>query len=760
LLAVIAAYAFHHERLFAQQLWTPEGGERFLIYSAIYWTIAALFLFLAPRWLGPAAAGFAVGYAIWWSGLAAPFAVLYLLGSCFFLGKILWREADDATAILLGLAAWMLAVWIALHFSINTRPVYLVAFGLPYLRARPTRVTSFRATFGFALLLYFLLAYFFVSLMPEVSADGLSMHLALPMAVAHDHRWAFDFRHYTWSLMPAGGDAVFTAAYVLGGEAAATLMNFGLLVLIAAMIFQASQRWLAAALFASTPLALLVTGSLFVENVWAAMVLGAVLALVRYSESGKTAELRAAGVFFGAALAVKLIAAIFIAPAVCMAAFVAWKHGRLRQLLPAAALLAFFAAPPYVYSWAKSGNPVFPFANAIFRSPYFGTTESFSDPRFTAPISWRTPYDVTFRSGKYFEGQPGGAGFQYFLLLLPAAIFVRRRAALLSLAMGAGAAILLLVFLPNLRYLYPALPMLSIAIGGLLDRWRGAATVAFTLVAALNAWFLGASGWYHKDFAVFRKTQIASYVASAVPERALIDRLNREAPSQPAAFFSSGAVAGLNGLAFTDSWHTNDYWERLRAAQTSAGVADILRRLGIRHIVAPVSLQAAYPLFETFLREWARPDGPPVGRMSLFDLREAPVETQRSLTALAPGGYDDLDSRIEYNGAWIHDPQFAEAANGSITYCNIPAAWFRLAFEGSGITYIFTKAANRGIAQISIDGIVQGRIDMYSAVTQWRSQKSFTGLAPGMHLFEVRVLGEKNPAASQSFVDIDSISVP
>jgi hypothetical protein len=654
----------------------------------------------------------------------------------------------------------MLTVWIALHFSINTRPVYFVAFGLPYLGARPTRVGSFRATFGFALLLYFLLAYFFVALMPEVSADGLSMHLALPMAVAHDHRWAFDFRHYTWSLMPAGGDAVFTAAYLLGGEAAATLMNFGIVVLIAAMVFQASRRWLAAALFASTPLVLLVTGSLFVENVWAAMVLGAALVLVRYSESSKTAELRAAGVLFGAALAVKLIAAIFIAPAVFIAAFAAWKHGRLRQLLPAAALLAFFASPPYIYSWAKSGNPVFPFANAIFRSSYFGTTESFSDPRFTAPISWRTPYDVTFRSGKYFEGQAGGAGFQYFLLLLPAAIFVRRRTARLSLAIGGAAAILLLIFLPNLRYLYPALPMFSIAIGELLDRWPRAAFGAFTLVAALNAWFLGASGWYHKDFAIFRKAQLSSYVASAVPERELIDRLNREAPGQPAAFFSSGAVAGLNGIAFTDSWHTNDYWERLRAAQTSAGVTDILRALGIRHIVAPASLQAAYPLLETFLQEWARPDGPPVGRMALFEVRDKPVETSRALTAFPPGNYDDLDARIEYNGAWIHDPQFAQAANGSVTYCNIPGAWLRLAFQGSAITYVFTKAANRGIAQVSIDGIVQGRIDMYSAITQWRSQKTFTRLAPGVHLFEVRVLGEKNPAASQSFVDIDSISVP
>jgi hypothetical protein len=818
-LVAMGAYGLFHERLLAEPLWTPEGRTRFLVFSAIYWVAAGVLWRFGRRWLAPAAAAFVLGWTIWWCGLLAPLATLYLLGSCFFLGRIFWRESDAATAILLGLAGWMFAIWIALHFAVNTPLVYWIAFAIPYLAA-PRRLAYARGSDtgvegglqparGFSLappsgtkvprglksalqkllavnplLLYFLLAYWLATLKPEVSADALSMHLALPMAVARDHRWAFDFRQYSWALMPAGGDAFFTAAYLLGGEAAARLANFGLFVLICAAIYYASRRSLAAALFASTPLAFLVTGSLFVENVWAALILGGVLALIRYDQGGKPQDMRAAGALFGAALATKLTAAVFLLPASVLAVYAAWKRKQAWPLIAAAALLALFALPPYGYAWAKSGNPVFPFANAVFRSPDFDTTQSFSDPRFAAPLSWRTPYDVSFRTGTYLEGRGGGGGFQYFLLLAPAAIFVRRRSAQLCLAVAAAGAILIFAFLPYLRYLYPALPLFSIAFGGLLDsgdtspgglprkpRHNGTLLLArvagpvplwptaFAALAALNAWFLSAAGWYDRDFALFRKSQIASYLESAAPERALIDRLNREDSGEPAALFSSDTIAGLHARAYSAGWHTWAFWEEMGRARTSSEVAAILRRLGIRHIIAPASERGDQPAIESFLHEWAEPDGPRTGRMALFRLRDSPVTIPRALTSLPPGQYDDLDEHIEYNGPWIHDRQFVAASQGTLTYCDVSGAGLRLEFEGAEIDYIFTTAPNRGIAEVSIDGVARARIDMYSRQTRWRAHRLFEGLGAGPHLFEVRVRNEKNPASSGTFVDLDAVVV-
>jgi hypothetical protein len=773
-LAALTTYGFLHERLFAQLMWTPVGERRFLIYTAVFWAAAGSVLWLAPRWIGVIAAGFALIYTVWWSGVAAPFAALYFFGSCFLTGRIFSRRADAATATLLGMAAWMFAIWIALHFPINTRTTYAIALAVPYVwqaRKLPSggRVLceSRKEASGLALLSFLLMAHWLIALKPEVSDDGLSMHLALPMAVAHDHRWTFDFQQYSWSLMPVGGDGIFTAAYLLGGETAARLTNFGLLVLMTAMVIRVSRQWLppgrvfvAGALFASTPMVQLVTGSLFVENVWAAMILGASLAIVRFEKEGDAVELRIAGVLFGAALAVKLIAAIYLAPAAVIAIWIAVRRRAVGALLSAALLLAILAVPPYLYAFVKSGNPVFPFINNIFRSPYFDATKSFTDRRFVAPMSWHTFYDSTFRSGMFFEGQGGGAGFQYLLFLIPAAVLLRRRELWPLLAIGGTATIGLFAFLPNLRYCYPALPLFSIAIASLLDEWPSVTTAAVALTF-VNAWFFPASGWYQNDFAPFRRDQVAAALENSAPERKLIDYLNQSAPGEPVAFFGSDVVAGLRAPAYTDTWHAYAYWSQLSAARTAAEAAAVLRERNIHHIVAPLSLQTPVPLLDTFLREWAAPDGVTNGRMGLFRLRETPSLTPRDSSPFPPGHWDDLDQRIEYTGAWIHDRQFTEPLAGSVTYSNVPGDSLRLSFTGSAITYIFTKALNRGIALVLIDGNERARIDTYSKEIVWRSERVFTTarIGAGTHTLEVRVLEKKNPASSGTYVDLDGIVV-
>ncbi len=528
-----------------------------------------------------------------------------------------------------------------------------------------------------------------------------------------------------------------------------------------AMVIRASrQSLLAGALFASTPLVQLVTGSLFVENVWAALILGASLAIVRFENEGEATELRTAGALFGAALAVKLIAAIYIAPAAGIAIWIAIRRRAFRPLLAAALLLAILAAPPYLYAFLKSGNPVFPFVNNLFRSPYFDATKSFTDRRFVVPMSWHTFYDSTFRSGMFFEGQGGGAGFQYLLLLIPAALLWRRRELWPLLAIGGTATIGLFAFLPNLRYCYPALPLFSIVIGGLLTEWP-AITALAVAVTAVNAWFFPASGWYQNDFAPFRRDQVIEGLENSAPERKLIDYLNQSAPGEPVAFFATDVVAGLHAPAYTDTWHAYSYWTQLSAARSAAEAAAVLRERSIHYILAPVSLQTPVLLLDTFLREWAEPTGVTNGRMALFRLRETPVIAPRDNSPFPPGHWDDLDQRIEYAGAWIHDRQFAEPLAGSVTYSNVPGDSLRLSFTGSAITYIFTKALNRGIALVLIDGNERARIDTYSKDTVWRSERVFPAgrLGARTHSLEVRVLEKKNPASSGTYVDLDAIVV-
>ncbi len=770
LLLAAGLYGFLHERLWAQSMWSQAGQDRFLAYTAVFWISAGAILLLRPRWMGPVAWAAALLYVAWWSGPAAPIAVLYFLGSCLCLGRLFSDDSEAPVAILLGAAVWMSVIWTALHFPINARGVYVAGLAAPYLlgvrsmtvAARKIRLPGRAEAAALAVLLFVLFAHLLAALKPEISADGLSMHLALPMAVAREARWGFDFRLNSWAVMPAGADSLYTAAYLMGGEAAAHLLNFAFLVLTCVLLASAARRWvspaqawLVAALFASTPLVQLVTASLFVENVWAAMILAATLSLARYWEEGRLRALLLVAVFTSAAVSVKLIAAAFAAPIVCLAAFALFRRRAWRVLPIAAGLLILFAAPPYVYAFAKTGNPIFPFANAVFRSADFDTTKSFSDPRFTTPLSWKTPYDLTFQSRNFMEAQGGASGFQYFLLLLPAILCARRRDQWIVVAVIAVAGGIILAILPNLRYLYPALPLAGLALAWLeppVVLWVGA-----PLLVALNLWFLPSSGFYNGDFALFRHADIQPYIERMAPARVLIADLNLRAPGEPVAFFSTDETGDLRGPAYTDSWHSERYWHRIQQAQNPQEIALILHELGIQHIVAPRSRHASLLTVELFLRRWLEPVREPVGSLGLF--RMSSVVHEPDHTPFDPGRYDDLEERIQYSGSWLHDVQFPESWEQSITYSKRPQDAFRIDFKGTAIAYVFTRAANRGIAEVRIDGRLQDPVDEYSARTEWQSKQRFAGLAPGRHSLEIRVSGQKNPQSSGVFVDLDAFVV-
>jgi hypothetical protein len=129
-------------------------------------------------------------------------------------------------------------------------------------------------------------------------------------------------------------------------------------------------------------------------------------------------------------------------------------------------------------------------------------------------------------------------------------------------------------------------------------------------------------------------------------------------------------------------------------------------------------------------------------------------------TPFAPGRrYEDFEARIKYNGSWVHETKFPLTSSQSVSYSQKPGDNFQIAFTGSAITYIFTQAVNRGIAEVMIDGQPVDRISLYSLETVWQAKHRFGGLKPGTHTFEVRVSGEKDPHATGTYVDLDAFEV-
>ena len=72
---------------------------------------------------------------------------------------------------------------------------------------------------------------------------------------------------------------------------------------------------------------------------------------------------------------------------------------------------------------------------------------------------------------------------------------------------------------------------------------------------------------------------------------------------------------------------------------------------------------------------------------------------------------------------------------------------------------MYTKAPNRGVASITVDGVDQGKLDLYSPGVEWQARKKLCCFGPGKHMAVVRVTGESNPRSSGKFVDLDSFEV-
>jgi hypothetical protein len=136
----------------------------------------------------------------------------------------------------------------------------------------------------------------------------------------------------------------------------------------------------------------------------------------------------------------------------------------------------------------------------------------------------------------------------------------------------------------------------------------------------------------------------------------------------------------------------------------------------------------------------------------------APVKVSGE-TAVPRGAYDDADPRMQLREPWTHDLQFQDAYHHTLTYSNIPGASVALAFSGSTITYVYTGASNRGIAEVWVDGQLKGRLDLYAPNTAWKSRRRYEGLGPGGHVIEIRVTGQRNPRATGCFVDLDALIV-
>jgi hypothetical protein len=653
LLAGLTAYGFRaHPQLLATA-WRPDGHTRFLAFAGVYAAVVAVLLIFVPQRL-PLILALAMAIVSCATvGTGAPAAVAVFLLSALVLGRaVLWRRAeaghipfeDMILATLFGAAIYMTAIGWTAMFPVHYAAVHMIVLALPLVIWPATLAQCLRSIaavfrpaawcgrldlLGFALAAFIPLAHLIGAVvLPQANADATTVHLAVPTIVALKHYWSFDVERFAFGVFPIGMSWMILPSYLLGGEFAARLLNLCFFIATSLLLFSVVRRyvsagaaWLLIALYASTPFFLTENGNIYVENLWVALLFGATFAVWRFKETGQERYFLLAAALAAASLGVKVLGAFLVAAlAVLVLRECLQRPARLVWVL---GIFVVLAAYPYAYAFIKTGNPLFPFLNHIFKSPYFPEV-AFAGLNRPAPVNL---YTLTFQTQRWMDGggTHGSLGFQY-LVLIPLGVLGLAMLALgrrfpyigwVSLACAIIYIASLFLFAEaNVRYFYPALPFITIlaAIAYAqvheLSRPLYLLFCCFAVVTtAVNAYAGPVSAWAHREFSfamAFARVGLDDYVSSVAPERKLIEYLNLTRGSAArVANFARPMIIDFKGDMVLGTWYNYLFTtKRLKRAASAEEVHRLMREERITTFMAFKAGQNFSPAVAAFLADY------------------------------------------------------------------------------------------------------------------------------------------------------------
>lgn len=507
-------------------------------------TFAAYLPWLA---VAPALAGLVV-----FAGVAATAAGLALALVAVALGS--WLAGDRqplGVSLLVGLALVAASVGWLLPLPVHRRWVYLLAaIAVLAWRRRALRASlrdaaaSLHALAGthpcMAILLVAAASVAALGLwLPSVNYDDNAVHLILQAQLLADGRYAMDVQRQSWTLAPWANNVLHAVAAMLAGhEARAAMGALWLLLgidgarrLALALGAPPAAALAAAAVFAAQPFAGYFTTTMQVDGASAAILLQ--LAAVVVSPPERRPRAVAIGAVAGLLVALKTVNLLFAVPLLAWIVFTSPRGARgARGALWMLALFVSVAAPNYAYAWSLTGNPLFPFFNAWFRSPDYPPV-NLRDLKWMAGARWSAPWDLAFHAQRYGQYYAGASGFAV-LATLPALLVdaVRRPATRWLFAWALACAVLLFLQMQYLRYLFPSYAVLAVLGTVALWRWlpwRGFAAAAVLLVA-LDAALMPTTSWIARNdpwASLLRNGPAAraGIVRDFMPERGILERI-------------------------------------------------------------------------------------------------------------------------------------------------------------------------------------------------------------------------------------------
>ncbi len=409
-----------------------------------------------------------------------------------------------------------------------------------------------------ALFAPFAMLYFFNAMAPEHSPDGSAYHLTSVAEYFRRHGFVHILTDVLANL-PQGLELLFLFAFSFGRHSAAALVHCSFLAALPWLMFCYGRRFgisvvgAAAAIFVfASPIFGVDGSSAYVDVALAAVLFALFYFLQIWIASSNPSLLVPVGILAGFSFAIKPTAFVALPYALGVIGWTLWRARKpvLRPMLPVAAVASLFVLPWLIKSWLWIGNPLAPFANRLFANPHVHVGFEDELRRTMSGYGWiaysQLPYELTL-SGNLLQGLLGPLFLLAPLSLL--ALSTRHGRHLLFAAVVFGAS-----YFSNVgtRFLIPALPFISLALGVSLVRWPALLGV-LALAHALASWpsllnrYCASSAWRLPESipfqAALRIESEDSYLSRTLSDYAMNCMLERNVPASGHVFSMTQAAA-------------------------------------------------------------------------------------------------------------------------------------------------------------------------------------------------------------------------
>jgi len=318
-------------------------------------------------------------------------AAVVFVAACIGYGRLA-RGGDLVTSAALGfgivgaasfVAALAHVIYPATFIVIISLGVVLFAVNVGRALARPGGLKPAPTSYGWIILAVIIAIVVPFVVAPDVSTDALEYHLLIPKLILQQNAI-----HYLPLLVesnyPSLAEYDFIPLLVLGDERTAKSFHFlcAILLLFAIARLAEANGVLAGAIFFSMPIVALTAGWAWNDMLFTLFVVLAILHLIE-------GRFLLAGTLFGLATWTKytfVLAAVGIAAILVRGLIQKWWRPRdvVRFAIPVLAIAAVWMTKNTVLT----GNPVYPFLNGIFHSPFWTAA---SDRYFRATL---THYEI------------------------------------------------------------------------------------------------------------------------------------------------------------------------------------------------------------------------------------------------------------------------------------------------------------------------------------------------------------------------------